>query len=811
MGNRRYDLFPQSTYHGNCDDLTSDWQEWETGSSGAIRIKRGKQAAVDQSWEVDMVFDKPVNKLEIYNGVTETTSGIKFKVTPTAWNTRLAAGEDVTINFKATFESGESKPKLAGLVVNGKYHDCGPPPTPSPSTRISIHPSWPKKILGLYILLADDAEDGFESNAQWNPQLHPWQQEASNVLFFTFIHPGTMEIPPSFKTLAATRGTGAPGAVPANTVIMFAIGGYTYSIKPNPWHWLESKEAAELMAEKVAKWPQEYGCDGIDLDLEEGAGSNKIAGPNMVHFIKKLKELNPSIIVSQPTYGYPQVQAEIDVINASWDSKGVSSNLADSIGLMVYEGTQALNYVKNYANGAGQWEGFPVTASAPKNVILLGAKGASSSSAINQLADAVVRDDLLGIMVWYASVKNGFDYAPVWDASTHNDAISGYKSAMTKFRNAMGTPEPVQPAPVIPVTAPVLVEQEPVQVAQPEDPAAQPEPPVETSVVTQEISQSSTSHPFWPSKILGLYVLLADDTEEGFESSADWDPKLFKWQQEASNVLFFTFIHPDTMEVPSSYQKLAATRGSGAPGSVPSDTVIMFAIGGYAYSIKPNPWKWLQSKAAAEEMAVKVAKWPEQYGCDGIDLDLEEGAGSNKIAGPNMVHFIRKLKQLNPTMIVSQPTYGWPQVQAEIDVINASWDSNGKSNNLADSIGLMVYQGTQSLNYVKNFDSSKRWQGHPTSASVPNNAILLGAKGVTSSSAIQQLAQASVKDDLLGIMVWYASVKNGFQYKQAEQWDATINDDAIKGYKAAMQTFKNAMGAVPRFVLNLILSFIIKM
>jgi hypothetical protein len=32
---------------------------------------------------------------------------------------------------------------------------------------------------------------------------------------------------------------------------MFAIGGYAYSIKPNPWSWLTSKEAAEKMAEKV--------------------------------------------------------------------------------------------------------------------------------------------------------------------------------------------------------------------------------------------------------------------------------------------------------------------------------------------------------------------------------------------------------------------------------------------------------------------------------------------------------------------------------------------------------------------------------
>ena len=37
----------------------------------------------------------------------------------------------------------------------------------------------------------------------------------------------------------------------------------------------------------------------------------------------------------------------------------------------------------------------------------------------------------------------------------------------------------------------------------------------------------------------------------------------------------------------------------------------------------------------------------------------------------------------------------WIQVQAETDVINASWDEEGNSQGLADSIGLMVYEGTQ--------------------------------------------------------------------------------------------------------------------
>ena len=35
-------------------------------------------------------------------------------------------------------------------------------------------------------------------------------------------------------------------------------------------------------------------------------------------------------------------------------------------------------------------------------------------------------------------------------------------------------------------------------------------------------------------------------------------------------------------------------------------------------------------------------------------------------AGPNLLHFIRKLKLLVPDMVVSQPVYGYPQVQVMV-------------------------------------------------------------------------------------------------------------------------------------------------
>ena len=57
--------------------------------------------------------------------------------------------------------------------------------------------------------------------------------------------------------------------------------------------------------------------------------------------------------------------------------------------------------------------------------------------------------------------------------------------------------------------------------------------------------------------------------------------------------------------------------------------LIDFNTGGEAYSTGTfNPWPWLTSQSAAEEMAERVAKWPTEYNCDGIDLDLEEGAGA---------------------------------------------------------------------------------------------------------------------------------------------------------------------------------------
>ena len=51
-------------------------------------------------------------------------------------------------------------------------------------------------------------------------------------------------------------------------------------------------------------------------------------------------EIFKNILVGHKNICGVQVQAEIDVINASWNPGGTSNGLADTIGLMVYEGDQ---------------------------------------------------------------------------------------------------------------------------------------------------------------------------------------------------------------------------------------------------------------------------------------------------------------------------------------------------------------------------------------------------------------------------------------------------------------------------------------
>ncbi|MCX6131264.1 MAG: hypothetical protein NTX25_19665 [Proteobacteria bacterium] len=84
--------------------------------------------------------------------------------------------------------------------------------------------------------------------------------------------------------------------------------------------------------------------------------------------------MNPKFLVTLPVYGYPAIAATNQLVNAAFSPDGQDYGLVDSVGIMVYEGVQSLEYVGNYAKipGKTRWEGFPITADVTRSKIVLG-------------------------------------------------------------------------------------------------------------------------------------------------------------------------------------------------------------------------------------------------------------------------------------------------------------------------------------------------------------------------------------------------------------------------------------------------------
>eukprot|EP01084_Bolivina_argentea_P235913 396832_1 len=158
------------------------------------------------------------------------------------------------------------------------------------------------------------------------------------------------------------------------------------------------------MAAQVATWDTKYGADGIDLDIEGNAGSTANGGANMVFFAKKLRELNHNFIITQPVYGYPQIDSENDIVNAAFTVDSKSNGLIDSVDIMYYEDLGSLQYVSNYANGTSKGSWWPIQVNVPYENILVSIQGTAADSVVQQMANAVMQQQLGGFFVWSASV-----------------------------------------------------------------------------------------------------------------------------------------------------------------------------------------------------------------------------------------------------------------------------------------------------------------------------------------------------------------------------------------------------------------------
>jgi hypothetical protein len=214
----------------------------------------------------------------------------------------------------------------------------------------------------------------------------------------------------------------------------------------------------------------------------------------------------------------------------------------------------------------------------------------------------------------------------------------------------------------------------------------------------------------------------------------------------------------------------------------PNGTQVIASVGGESYSDRAS-WPWLASVEAAEAMAAEVVQWKAKYGIDGIDLDIEGNQ-----PGPTALAFAKKVKELDPTFIVTQPVFGYPQVKEENYMVNQCFAKGTKS--AVDSVGIMVYQGTGSLDCVPNYVDGN--PNRPIKVKVPSQKILLGAGGQASAATIEKLAKAAHDQNLGGIMVWYASVNDTATGKVGNQYSGGSMDASIQS-SATKATWKKAL------------------
>ncbi len=83
------------------------------------------------------------------------------QVIPEPAATKVPAGEDVQVTFKAQFAPNLPRPGLVGVAVNGVYHTCTPgAPKPTATTKVcsltSVYEVFddthPKKTKGSFVL-----------------------------------------------------------------------------------------------------------------------------------------------------------------------------------------------------------------------------------------------------------------------------------------------------------------------------------------------------------------------------------------------------------------------------------------------------------------------------------------------------------------------------------------------------------------------------------------------------------------------------------------------------------------------------------
>ena len=112
-----------NVYGSKCEPLFTQWEAFPDVRTGSMKVAVPENTV---KWRMEIVFDKPVNQIEAWEGKNENCipSDNKCVFENEHWNGWNHQGSDLQLNFKTVFSHSDTVPKLKKVIF--KYCTAEP-------------------------------------------------------------------------------------------------------------------------------------------------------------------------------------------------------------------------------------------------------------------------------------------------------------------------------------------------------------------------------------------------------------------------------------------------------------------------------------------------------------------------------------------------------------------------------------------------------------------------------------------------------------------------------------------------------------
>ena len=127
----------------NCPTAVSYGNSWNQGQDGNLDITFPSAVS---DWQVTLIFDKPINQLNFYQGSVTKIDSKTFLIKSLSWNSVQASGSKIVCGWQALFDATSSPPRVVSAQLNGFDCAASSSKAPSSSTISSTSSTTPPQL-----------------------------------------------------------------------------------------------------------------------------------------------------------------------------------------------------------------------------------------------------------------------------------------------------------------------------------------------------------------------------------------------------------------------------------------------------------------------------------------------------------------------------------------------------------------------------------------------------------------------------------------------------------------------------------------